>query len=110
MSPRGPGFSSNRDTGNRRNESPPATLLLLAARQLLLGAGPVVAGRTKFVRLLPEPKKSLKDWQRVAAGDALVPHGGTYSQNGRRVVPVKGTAERPLLSRADANFIAHAPA
>jgi len=33
-------------------------------------------------------------------GDELVLHGGVYSQNGRRAVTAKGTAEKPIVIRA----------
>src|SRR5437762_7684413 len=33
-------------------------------------------------------------------GDELVVHAGTYSQNSRRAVTAKGTADRPILIRA----------
>ncbi len=33
-------------------------------------------------------------------GDELILHGGIYSQNGRRAVTAKGTAEKPIVIRA----------
>jgi hypothetical protein len=33
-------------------------------------------------------------------GDELILHGGVYSQNGRRAVTAKGTAEKPIVIRA----------
>src|ERR1051326_7186166 len=33
-------------------------------------------------------------------GDELILHGGTYSQNSRRAVTAKGTAEHPITIRA----------
>ncbi len=37
---------------------------------------------------------------RLQPGDELVLHGGLYSQNGRRAVTARGTADRPITIRA----------
>jgi len=47
----------------------------------------------------------------LKAGDELVLHGGLYSQNGRRAVTAKGTADQPIVIRAaegEAPLLTHA--
>ena len=52
----------------------------------------------------PATADSDEQFERVAnslePGDELVLHGGIYSQNGRRAVTAKGTAEKPIVIRA----------
>src|SRR6185503_8871965 len=70
---------------------------------LFIGAGRVVAG-TYEIR--PAVVGAEEEFERLAnalqPGDELVLHGGTYSQNSRRAVTAKGTAERPIIIRAAA--------
>src|SRR3954470_13620561 len=51
-----------------------------------------------------EPNADQEQFEALAnslqPGDELVIHDGTYSQNGRRAVTVKGTTDRPITIRA----------
>ncbi|NIP26433.1 MAG: hypothetical protein GWO38_22065 [Phycisphaerae bacterium] len=52
----------------------------------------------------PEAVNSNEEFENIAnslkPGDELILHGGVYSQNGRRAVTAKGTAEKPIVIRA----------
>ena len=76
-------------------------LCLCLLVSLFIGAGQVVAG-TYEIR--PAVVGAEVEFERLAnalqPGDELVLHGGTYSQNSRRAVTAKGTAERPIIIRA----------
>ncbi len=68
---------------------------------LFIGAG-WAGARTYEIR--PATVDTDEEFEKVAnalqPGDELVLHAGTYSQNGRRAVTAKGTAERPIIIRA----------
>jgi hypothetical protein len=65
-------------------------------------AGTGMAARSYEIR--PAVVETEEEFEALAnalqPGDELILHGGTYSQNGRRAVTVKGTADRPILIRA----------
>lgn len=54
--------------------------------------------------IYPATVDSSEEFENIAnslkPGDELILHGGVYSQNGRRAVTAKGTADKPILIRA----------
>jgi len=56
------------------------------------------------IEILPATVDSQEEFEKKAnslkPGDELVLHAGVYSQNGRRAVTAKGTAEKPIVIRA----------
>lgn len=66
----------------------------------------ITSGGARIVEIHPATVNSDEEFERIAnvlkPGDELVLHGGIYSQNGRRAVTAKGTAENPIVIRAAA--------
>jgi AraC-like DNA-binding protein len=64
----------------------------------------VSAAAGGYYEIHPGTADSEEEFERLAnalkPGDELVLHGGEYSQDGRRVVTVNGTAEAPIVIRA----------
>jgi len=56
------------------------------------------------IEIYPATVDSAEEFENKAnslqPGDELILHTGTYSQNGRRAVTAKGTAEKPIIIRA----------
>ncbi len=63
---------------------------------------PVCSGAT--IEIYPATVDSAEEFENKAnslgPGDELVLRAGTYSQNGRRAVTAKGTADKPIVIRA----------
>jgi len=79
--------------------------VLLIAACLGLSVPAVVSNcRAATFEIQPAVVDSQEQFERLAnslkPGDELVLHGGTYSQNQRRAVTAKGTAEKPIIIRA----------
>ena len=55
-------------------------------------------------KIYPATVDSQEEFETIAnklqPGDELILHGGVYSQNGRRAVTAKGTADKPIVIRA----------
>jgi hypothetical protein len=67
-----------------------------------IGAGLANAGTYEIRPATVEAEEEFENLANaLQPGDALVLHGGTYSQNSRRAVTAKGTPERPIIIRAD---------
>jgi len=64
------------------------------------------SGAARTYEIRPATVESEEEFEKLAnalqPGDELVLHGGTYSQNSRRAVTAKGTAEKPIIIRAAA--------
>lgn len=60
--------------------------------------------RAGTIEIYPASSDSQEEFESVAnslePGDELILHGGVYSQNSRRAVTAKGTAEKPIVIRA----------
>src|SRR6185503_12782085 len=68
---------------------------------LFIGAGRVVAGTYEIRPAVVDVEEEFEKLANaLQPGDELVLHGGTYSQNSRRAVTAKGTAEQPIIIRA----------
>jgi len=97
-----------RTTGNcvKNREAAFATASLRACR-ILVFAGLLCAGSRcggAVLEIYPATVDSQEEFESRAnalkPGDELILHGGVYSQNGRRAVTAKGTADRPIVIRA----------
>ncbi len=77
-------------------------ILTIVGIVVVLTSEPVVFGATYEIH--PTTVDSSEEFENIAnslqPGDELVLHGGIYSQNGRRAVTAKGTAEKPVVIRA----------
>ena len=82
--------------------------LELCSALAILGIVAVFAGESVCLaatfEIYPATVDSSEEFENIAnslkPGDELILHGGVYSQNGRRAVTAKGTAETPLVIRA----------
>ena len=64
----------------------------------------IITGTARMIEIHPATVEADEEFEKLAnglrPGDELVLHGGTYSQNSRRAVTAKGTAEQPIVIRA----------
>jgi len=69
---------------------------------LVMSCSGIASGLTHVIN--PATVDSQEEFERIAnslkAGDELILHGGTYSQNARRSITVTGTAAEPIIIRA----------
>ncbi len=77
-------------------------ILIVSGIVAVLTAQPACFAATFEIH--PATVDSSEEFENIAnslkPGDELILHGGVYSQNGRRAVTAKGTAEKPIVIRA----------
>ncbi|UCG47022.1 MAG: right-handed parallel beta-helix repeat-containing protein [Phycisphaerales bacterium] len=75
-----------------------------AAAGLLIILWAAGSSRAATREIYPATADNEEEFEKTAnslkPGDELILHGGVYSQNGRRAVTAKGTADKPIIIRA----------
>jgi len=78
-----------------------SNIFVTSALSVILAGGSVCLAAVFEIH--PATVDSSEEFENIAnslkPGDELILHGGIYSQNGRRAVTAKGTAEKPIVIR-----------